>query len=150
MAITVAVSLDKEQLDVILEKCGLFYPWFSDKFLRKSGERLAEVMREKAPVRTGRLRQSITTRIETGKVTVGPTASYAPYVEYGTKPHIIRPVHAKALAFEVGGSLVFAKLVHHPGFAGRFFARGAYEQFLSEASDYARELMEYYWRAGRV
>jgi len=150
MAITVAVSLDKEQLDVILEKCGLFYPWFSDKFLRKSGERLAEVMREKVPVRTRRLRQSITTRIETGKVTVGPTVSYAPYVEYGTKPHIIRPVHAKALAFEVGGTLVFAKLVHHPGFAGRFFARSSYEQFLREAPEFARELMEYCWRAGRA
>ncbi|MGB9672381.1 MAG: HK97 gp10 family phage protein [Candidatus Norongarragalinales archaeon] len=146
MSITVAVSIDQKQVEEILEKCELFYPWFSGKFLRKSGERLAELMRERAPVRTGRLRQSITVRLETGKVTVGPTVSYAPYVEYGTKPHIIRPVHAKALAFEVGGTLVFAKLVHHPGFAGRFFARGAYEQFLSEASDYARELMEYYWR----
>jgi len=150
MSITVAVTLDRKQLDEILEKCGLFYPWFSDKFLRRSGERLAEIMRERAPIRTGRLRQSIAVRFERDKVAVGPTVPYAPYVEYGTKPHIIHPVHAKALAFEVGGTLVFAKLVHHPGFAGRFFARGSYEQFLSEASDYARELMEYYWRAGRA
>ena len=150
MAITVSVSLDRKQLDEILEKCGLFYPWFSDKFLRKSGGRLAEIMRERAPVRTGRLRQSIVVRFERDKVAVGPTVSYAPYVEYGTKPHIIRPVHAKALAFEVEGTTVFAKLVHHPGFAGRFFARSSYEQFLREAPEFARELMEYYWRAGRA
>jgi len=150
MVITVAVSIDKEQVKEILGKCGLFYPWFSEKFLRRGGERLAELMREKAPVRTGRLRQSIMVRLEKDKVAVGPTVPYAPYVEYGTKPHIIRPVHAKALAFEVGGTLVFAKLVHHPGFAGRFFARGAYERFLREAPDFARELMEYYWKAGRA
>jgi len=147
MAISVAVSIDKEAVDEILRKCELFYPWFSGKFLRKSGERIAELMREKAPVRTGRLRQSITVRLDTEKVTVGPTVSYAPYVEYGTKPHIIRPVRAKALAFEVGGTTVFAKLVRHPGFAGRFFARGAYEQFISEAPQYAQELMENYWRS---
>jgi len=146
MAISVAVSIDKEAVDEILHKCELFYPWFSGKFLRRSGERIAELMREKAPVRTGRLRQSITVRLETEKVTVGPAVPYAPYVEYGTKPHIIRPVNAKALAFEVGGTTVFAKLVRHPGFAGRFFARGAYEQFMTEAPEYARELMENYWR----
>ncbi len=150
MSITVAVTLDRKQLDEILEKFGLFYPWFSDKFLRRSGGRLAEIMRERAPVRTGRLRQSIVVRLEKDKVAVGPTVPYAPYVEYGTKPHIIRPVHAKALAFEVEGTLVFAKLVHHPGFAGRFFARGAYEQFLREAPEFACELMDYYWRAGRA
>jgi len=82
MAITVSVSIDKEAVDEILRKCELFYPWFSGKFLRKSGERIAELMREKAPVRTGRLRQSITVRLEAEKATVGPTAPYAPYVEY--------------------------------------------------------------------
>jgi hypothetical protein len=147
MALTVSVTVEKEQLDEILQKCRLYYAWFSGKFLRKSGERIAELMREKAPVRTGRLRQSITVQIETEKVSVGPTMPYAPYVEYGAKPHIIRPVRAKALAFKVAGTTVFAKLVRHPGFAGRFFVRGAYEEFLSEASEYARELMAYYWGA---
>jgi len=149
MSITVGVTIDRRQLDDILEKFGLFYPWFSDKFLRKSATRIAELMRERAPVRTGRLRQSIIVRLETGEVSVGPTVPYAPYVEYGTKPHIIRPVRAKALAFEVQGTTVFAKLVHHPGFAGRFFVREAYEQFLSEAPQFARELFEWYWRVGR-
>lgn len=34
----------------------------------------------------------------------------------GTRPHIIRPVRAKALVFAgSGGGLVYSKLVHHPG-----------------------------------
>ena len=36
-------------------------------------------------------------------------------VNDGTKPHIIRPKNAKALAFKIGGRVVFAKVVHHPG-----------------------------------
>jgi hypothetical protein len=33
----------------------------------------------------------------------------------GTRPHLIRPRRAKALRFEVGGDVVFTKLVRHPG-----------------------------------
>lgn len=37
------------------------------------------------------------------------------YVVSGTRPHIIRPVRAKALRFTVGGQVVYARIVHHPG-----------------------------------
>jgi hypothetical protein len=33
----------------------------------------------------------------------------------GTRPHLIRPRRARALRFTVGGDVVFAKLVRHPG-----------------------------------
>ena len=36
-------------------------------------------------------------------------------LETGTSPHIIRPVNASALRFEVNGKEVFAKEVNHPG-----------------------------------
>jgi hypothetical protein len=47
----------------------------------------------------------------------------------GTRPHLIRPRNRKALRFEVGGSVVFAKLVRHPGtrandFLGRALRQG--------------------------
>jgi len=37
------------------------------------------------------------------------------YVLYGTRPHVIRPVRAKALRFTVGSQTVYAKVVMHPG-----------------------------------
>lgn len=40
---------------------------------------------------------------------------YAGFIEFGTRPHIIRPRRAKALRFMVGLQEVFARLVHHPG-----------------------------------
>lgn len=63
------------------------------------------------------------------------------YVDQGTKPHIIRPVKAKVLAFNVGGSPktrpgvigstggsagsgpVFSKGVRHPGTKARQFSK---------------------------
>lgn len=73
-----------------------------------------------APVDTGRLRSSI--RIERrsflgfrAKWTIGSDVEYAGYVNDGTRPHIIRPKNKQVLRFRVGGQVVFAKVVHHPG-----------------------------------
>lgn len=79
-----------------------------------------------APVDTGRLRASI--RIESRRTftlrsvfTVGSDVSYAPMVHDGTRPHTIRPKRAQALRFRVGGRVVYAKVVHHPGTRARPF-----------------------------
>lgn len=73
-----------------------------------------------APVDTGRLRASI--RVERrsflgfrARWTIGSDVEYAPYVNDGTAPHIIRPKNAQALRFRVGGRIVYAKVVNHPG-----------------------------------
>ena len=73
-----------------------------------------------APVRTGRLRSSIRAeppRIFSlrGTVKVGSDLEYAGFVNDGTAPHVIRPRRAQVLRFTVGGRVVFAKVVNHPG-----------------------------------
>lgn len=47
------------------------------------------------------------------------------YVINGTRPHLIRPVRARALRFMVGGRVVYARLVHHPGNKPNDFLRKA-------------------------
>jgi hypothetical protein len=44
----------------------------------------------------------------------------------GTEPHDIYPVDAQALRFEIGGAVVFAAVVHHPGTAPDPFLDKAY------------------------
>lgn len=73
---------------------------------------------------TGRLLLSIGHR--GNKITVGgPGLEYWFYVEYGTLPHIILPVHAKALRWENASGVHFAKIVYHPGTQATHFMRNA-------------------------
>jgi len=81
-------------------------------------------MRQQVPIRTGFLRESITTYMTPSGFTVYPSAPYAPYVEKGVGPHTIFPVHAQVLRFELpSGAVIFAKHVQHPGFPGRWFVK---------------------------
>jgi|ERR1700733_4261241 len=78
------------------------------------------------PVRTGYLVQNWGFDIGQLWARWYPRASYAPYVEFGTQPHIIRPVNKRVLANAQTGQ-IFGTLVHHPGtkandFMGRILA----------------------------
>lgn len=80
-----------------------------------------------APVDTGRLRASIGPPQYKRSFTLRPRAeiganvAYAKMVHDGTRPHVIRPRTKQALRFRVGGRVVFAKVVHHPGTRARPF-----------------------------
>lgn len=65
--------------------------------------------------RTGNLQQSILWQSSGLSGKVYANKKYAPFVELGTRPRIIRPRRAKALAFTVEGKLLFASEVKHPG-----------------------------------
>jgi bacteriophage HK97-gp10 putative tail-component len=74
-----------------------------------------------APVNTGRLRSSIRAgqpRIFSlrGSLTVGSDLEYAAMVNDGTRRHFIRPKNGQFLRFRGrDGSIVFARVVDHPG-----------------------------------
>lgn len=79
------------------------------------------------PVDTGRLRASI--QIESRRTltlrsvyTIGTNVSYAGYVHDGTRPHRINPRNANGvLRFRMGGRIVYARYVNHPGTQARPF-----------------------------
>lgn len=93
--------------------------------------------KREAPVKTGNLRRTITSRVEQGgkRGVVGTNASYARSVHEGSKPHLIRPRRAQALMWPGAGHPV--RLVKHPGNkANKFFARA----IASSTSAVEREL----------
>ena len=59
--------------------------------LRKIGSLISERAKNLAPIRTGRLRSSIFSRVEDWTLKVGANAPYARYVEFGTR--WIKPRH---------------------------------------------------------
>lgn len=88
--------------------------------LERAGRQVLNRAKVLAPVDTGRLRAS--GRVEFRRlwtlrpqVTISFNTDYAEYVNDGTRPHIIRPRRARALRFTVGGQVVYARVVRHPG-----------------------------------
>src|SRR5690242_21118187 len=66
------------------------------------------------PIRTGYLVQNWGFDVGQFQARWYPKAQYAPYVEFGTAPHIIKAVNARVLANAKTGE-VFGPIVHHPG-----------------------------------
>lgn len=68
-----------------------------------------------APVDKGYLKNSIRYEVDGKKINIH-MPEYAFFIEFGTKPHTIRAINAKALHWkDAAGNDVFAKIVHHPG-----------------------------------
>ena len=60
-------------------------------------------------------------------------------MEKGTRAHEIRPVRSKFLRFEIGGKVIYTKLVRHPGTQA--------QPFVAPAATLIRELIpELLWR----
>lgn len=96
-------------------------------FLKALGLAAVREAKVLVPRKTGNLGRSIKLgRVTPTSVRVQATAGYAAFVELGTRPHEIRPVRARVLAWggarRLSGALRsgssptnFAMVVHHPG-----------------------------------
>ena len=99
----------------------------SRRELEATSRRVVNRAKVLAPVDTGRLRASI--RVESRRTltlrsvyTIGTDVSYAPFVHDGTRPHRITPRNAGGvLRFRMGGRIVYARYVNHPGTRARPF-----------------------------
>lgn len=76
--------------------------------------------------RTGELRGTLDI-VDTGAYAkrVIARAKHGRYIESGTKAHVILPKNAPMLRFVIGGRVVFARRVNHPGTAKRPFMENA-------------------------
>lgn len=112
------------------------------KAIRKSANRLKRGMRKRAPIgATGNLRKSVRVKyFDHGmRALIGPmfrSGRYYPLahlIEYGTKPHTIKPETRKALKLTDG----FAASVEHQGIPAQPYIGPAWEE---ERSKYLAEI----------
>ncbi|MCS7135473.1 MAG: hypothetical protein RMJ14_01795 [Nitrososphaerota archaeon] len=89
------------------------------ELINVSAKCVENILKDITPVKTGKLRGSVRSEATSAyewRVVVGDVnARYAPFVFYGTRPHVIKPTNAKALKFEINGLTIFARKVLHPG-----------------------------------
>lgn len=104
------------------------------------GSRIQAAAQEKAPVKTGALRESIQYDAQGGTLTIEATVPYALFQEFGTAargefpkaPYIIRPKKAKYLVFDINGKQVRTKRVLHPGVPAHPYLRPAAMEVMGE------------------
>lgn len=111
--------------------------------VKKTAERAEELLRERAPRKTGRMAESVGSTVLGRAAIVGLRASYARFLEFGTRPHEIRPRRARALRFSIGGRMIFARRVLHPGIRPRRFVQAAAEELQEELGSIFEEVMEH-------
>ena len=118
-------------------------------WMRRGPERTEESLRlfkeRGPPIIIGEMRnqESIDSRETPYGFTVLPRASYAGFVDQGTKPHIIEPKTAKVLRwFGPWGNPIFARRVKHPGTTGIFFVR----KTVDAVKDRIKDLLDSIWR----
>lgn len=140
-------SIKIEGLDELIrdsKRAGGQLPGLLQQAMVKATSMIQQEARRVAPDRfknrTGNLRRSIQSRVygpQKGKVFVG--ADYGYFVEAGTRPHTILPVNKKMLAFKVGGKLVFARKINHPGSRPYPFMEPAFKENTPKiVQEYAR------------
>ncbi|MFF4900423.1 hypothetical protein [Streptomyces sp. NPDC001068] len=109
---SVEVRLDQGALARLLRARG----GIARRKLEQRVERVARIARAEAPDSMG---EFISTDIQEGpRGLQGVIICDHPKVRLvldGTRPHLIRPRRRNFLRFEVGGDVVFTKLVRHPG-----------------------------------
>ena len=91
---------------------------------------------------TGHLRRGIATKIGNMEVTVHTSnIKYAPMVEYGTKPHIIKPKNKKSLYWK--GAKHPVKVVKHKGSRAKPYLIPAFEHTKNDFINDLKEAIEW-------
>ena len=112
------------------------------KVLNNTGFKIETKAKGNVPVDTGHLRRGITTKIGNMEVTVHTSnIKYAPMVEYGTKPHIIKAKNKKALYWK--GASHPVKSVRHPGSKAKPYLIPAFEKEKDTFINDLKEVIEW-------
>ena len=115
----------------------------TQQVLIQSANHILAEMEVRVPVKTGNLRTSLGIKVTSDKVIIGPNERQAPYaghVEFGTKPHVIRPKQrGGVLVFTVGGTKVFTTKVNHPGTKAQPYVVPAFEAWVDSLGTMAAE-----------
>lgn len=134
------VTVDTSRFQAKMARLNQTVGGLQSKVIAGLAFQLEREMKIEAPVRTGRLRNSIEALIEIDKATVGTSVEYAKWVAFPTKPHSITPKTKEALAWPGGPGP--RKSVFHPGTKGNPFHLRAAAKVKGDAQEIAETIID--------
>ena len=135
-------STDLNKFSVILGKLPDEIKDDVRKVVKNSAFNIERNAKSSASVKTGHLRRSISTKMGDMEATIHTSnLKYAPMVEFGTKPHIIRAKNKKALYWK--GAKYPVKSVRHPGGKAKPYLIPAFEKEKDQFLEKLKEVIEW-------
>ena len=148
MSVYIEYHIDKklEELPFVLRQEDPFW----ERLLDRVGREGVKIMKEEAPVRTGRLQESIHYEPDVNKreVHVKCEAEYAAAVERGTKAHdiiISKPLSLRDKAMREGKKNLYFRagtVFHHPGSKPNPFGKRTRDRLAEKVNDITSEEVE--------
>ena len=112
------------------------------KVVKNSAFNIERNAKSSVNVKTGHLRRSISTKMGDMEATIHTSnLKYAPMVEFGTRPHIIRAKNKKALYWK--GASHPVKQVSHPGSKAKPYLIPAFEKEKDQFLEKLKEVIEW-------
>lgn len=115
------ITVDTSKQDQLLENVRKSIIEFGPRFIMEATPLIQQTMAQNVPVKTGKLRVSISSEINGSESVTSTNTGYGLFVDQPTKAHIIRPNISKFLRFSIVGQTIYARQVNHPGTPGAFF-----------------------------
>ena len=114
------IEFEISGLEEMVQRCEAFQDdaaeQIQEAILDSIQENVIPLAKALAPKKTGALVASIDViPSEPPNILLVAHKFYAPFLEFGTRPHNIEARNAKALHWQKGGQDFFAKKVHNPG-----------------------------------
>ena len=106
----VIIKAQRETAEMVCEDARMLAPW-------KTREYEKSIHVTDTEVHGNIISTSIVTEATVTAKKNGNEYNLGKLLEEGTDPHIIEPIDSSVLHFQIDGEDIFAKLVHHPGFA---------------------------------
>lgn len=129
----VQVTVDVD-LGGLSEKLSRF-PEAKSKGLEYMAQEMVRTLMMNSPVDHGVLKSWFIESLTDDEAHIKTPAEYAAYVNYGTRPYTIEPVHAKALYWEGADHPVAGKVIH-PGITGQHFVEDSIDDVESRMDEF--------------
>lgn len=139
---SVSITVDTSDYDRKIGLVRAAIDEFIPQFITEGTPIIQQEMANQVPVKTGKLRASIYSEVDTNQSITRTNTGYGLFVDQPTKPHVIRPNIAKFLHFRIDGQDIYAKEVFHPGTKGNFFILRTLDVVVPQLTDLAKSIWD--------
>ena len=136
---SVEIEIDISDYEIKINRLVSGLPEFIPRMMIEGSKIIEEEMKSSVPVKTGFLRDSISSQVDTDSAVISTNSGYGKFVDEDTAPHIIRG--NPFLRFEINGQEFIRRQINHPGTKGQHFREKTMVESIPKIQEASRALL---------